>query len=369
MAFYWFIGDVVMQADEDFLYDLTTYDYGLPEELIAQVPAEFREKSRLLVLDRRTGKTAHRHFEEITTFLLPGDLLVVNNTRVVPARLKAFKATGGRVEILVLDPYKSEEDALRQGHMCLVRSSKPVQGGMILHLEDGTQAMVRKVEGNGRIMLQFPPEKPLLELLESCGEVPLPPYIQRNDSVQQVNDHLSYQTVYACRPGAVAAPTAGLHFSSSLLQRLSAMGVETAAVTLHVGYGTFSPIRTRDFRQHTMHSEHVEVTGETAQLIKAAKDSGRRVIAVGTTVVRTLEWVASMGADCRAFSGPCDHYIYPGYVFKVVDAMITNFHLPKSSLLLLVSAFAGREKILNAYEKAVSHRYRFFSYGDAMFIV
>jgi len=357
-----------MQVDEHFVYDLAAYDYELPEELIAQVPAECREKSRLLVLNRRTGNIAHHRFEDITTFLRPGDLLVVNNTKVVPARLNASKGTGGRVEVLVLDPHRSVESSPGKGHECLLRSSKPVKDGTILHLQGGLQAVVLDKGLNGRAMLRFPSEKPLLELLQDCGEVPLPPYIKRECPVHRVNDHLCYQTVYASRPGAVAAPTAGLHFSSSLLHDLSAMGVESTAVTLHVGYGTFSPIRDPDFRHHTMHAEHVEVTEEAAQRIQAAKESGRRVIAVGTTVVRSLEWVASMGNDLRPFSGACDHYIYPGYEFKVVDAMITNFHLPKSSLLLLVSAFAGREKILRAYEKAVLHRYRFFSYGDAMFI-
>ncbi len=358
-----------MAGGEKFLYDLDAYDYDLPEELIAQTPASSREASRLLLLDRQTGRVAHRSFREIGSLLRPGDLLVVNNTRVVPARFFGFKETGGRVEFLVLDPHKPRDAAQTEGHECLLKSSKPVKAGALLHFQDGFHAEVLQAGSNGRVMLRFPEDKPLLEFLAVWGEVPLPPYIKRSPSTRREDDRHWYQTVYAARPGAVAAPTAGLHFSSGLLDELRSAGVEITAVTLHVGYGTFSPIRTPDLRDHRMHTEQVEVPEDAAAAIKAAKGYGRRIVAVGTTVVRVLEWVAAKAGEIRSFSGPCDHYIYPGYDFKVVDALITNFHLPRSSLIVLVSAFAGRENILNAYEAAVARRYRFFSYGDAMIIV
>lgn len=358
-----------MWEDEKPVYDLQAYDYELPEELIAQVPMGGRDGSRLLILERRTGRIDHHHFQDLGDFLTAGDLLVVNDTRVVPARLHGYKDTGGRVEVLVLDPYKSKDTAWRDGYECLIKSSKPLKKGSTLELRENIEVKVLANGMNGRAMLLFPREHDIMDVLATWGEVPLPPYIKREACTPEARDTQWYQTVYADTPGAVAAPTAGLHFSNSLLETLQSSGIEMATVTLHVGYGTFSPIRTPDLRRHIMHSEHVEVSEATAAMIERAGKTGRRIIAVGTTVVRALEWAALKTESLRAFSGQCDHYIYPGYTFKVVDAMITNFHLPKSSLILLVSAFAGRKKVLKAYETAVSQGYRFFSYGDAMLIL
>lgn len=357
-----------MRESEKPVYDLKFYDYDLPEELIAQTPAGSRDGSRLLALDRQTGRVAHHRFRDLGAFLKAGDLLVVNDTRVVPARLHGCKQTGGRVEVLVLDPYKPRETAWSEGYECLIKSSKPLKVGSTLELRENIEVKVLETTMNGRAKLLFPQERDIMDILAAWGEVPLPPYIKREASTPEVRDTQWYQTVYAGSPGAVAAPTAGLHFTTPLLDTLRSSGVEMAAVTLHVGYGTFSPIRTQDLRHHTMHSEQVEISEDTAAKIRKAGELGRRIIAVGTTVVRAIEWAALKTEILQAFSGPCDHYIYPGYAFKVVDAMITNFHLPQSSLILLVSAFAGRENILRAYETAVSHGYRFFSYGDAMLI-
>ncbi|SHE67541.1 S-adenosylmethionine--tRNA ribosyltransferase-isomerase [Desulfacinum infernum DSM 9756] len=349
------------------VYNLEDYDYELPQELVAQHPDPNRDACRLLVLNRRTGTVEHRLFSDLKEYLRPGDLLVVNDTRVVPARLLGRKETGGRVELLVLDPYKDPETGMREGYACLVKASKPPRKGMRLLLEDALEATIASdpVDGQAQVLFRCPD---LLDALEKWGRIPLPPYIQRENHVQREEDRRDYQTVYARRPGAVAAPTAGLHFTEDLLRDLESRGVLTARLTLHVGYGTFAPIRVRDIRRHTMHAEYAEISPEAAEAVASAKSQGRRVVAVGTTVVRTLEWVAEQCGGIRAWAGLCRHYIYPGYRFRVVDALITNFHLPKTSLILLVSAFAGREKILDAYRQAVERRYRFFSYGDAMLI-
>ncbi|GLI33782.1 tRNA preQ1(34) S-adenosylmethionine ribosyltransferase-isomerase QueA [Desulforhabdus amnigena] len=350
-------------------YHLRDYSYNLPEELIAQVPSSTREASRLLVLDRSRDVVEHRCFNEVSRYLRPGDLLVVNDTRVVPARLHGNKETGGRVELLVLDPYKSPERGEAEGYRCLVKAAKRTKPGSVIELEGGERAKVLTPLNEGKAMVRFLSSEPLLTLLDRIGEVPLPPYIRRDDGIAPVNDSASYQTVYASSPGAVAAPTAGLHFSDAMLQELKEGGIEQARVTLHVGYGTFAPIRVEDIRDHEMHSEYVEVSPKASERIGKARKEGRRVVAVGTTVVRTLEWVALKCGALRPYSGLCNHYIYPGYRFQMVDAMITNFHLPQSTLLLLVSAFAGRERILKAYGEAIDNRYRFFSYGDAMLIL
>lgn len=350
-------------------YNLESYSYDLPPDQIAQVPADRRGASRLLVLDRGLKRIEHGRFEQIPTYLKPGDVLVVNDTRVVAARLWATKETGGRVELLVLDPYKDPESGAREGYLCLVKSSKRSRPKTRLTLEDGQKAEVLTPLENGRARVRFQASEPLLDLLGRIGEVPLPPYIRREEASSPVDDSKTYQTVYANRPGAVAAPTAGLHFSVKLLDELKRSGVELATVTLHVGYGTFAPIRVEDIREHAMHSEYAEISAESAAVISRAAREGRRIVAVGTTVVRTLEWVALKSGSIEPFSGPCTHYIYPGYRFRVVGSMITNFHLPQSTLLLLVSAFAGRKTILDAYREAVRSDYRFFSYGDAMLIL
>lgn len=350
-------------------YRLDAYDYELPEELIAHTPCERRDMSRLLVLDRSTGGMEHRHFGDLGDYLRAGDVLVINDTRVVPARLRGVKPSGGRVEILVLDPGKDLESAHREGYLCLIRASKAPRSGSRIRLDDSVSCLVLSPVVDGMARVRFETEEALLDVLERLGETPLPPYVRPETRARGIDDRAAYQTVYASSPGAVAAPTAGLHFTASLLEFLTMHGIERIAVTLHVGYGTFSPIRTDDVRRHRMHSEFIELTGDAARRIEAARAEKRRIIAVGTTVVRTLEWVFQRFGAVTPYRGPCDHYIYPGYAFKVVTGLITNFHLPRSTLLLLVSAFAGRERVLAAYREAIRLRYRFFSYGDGMLIL
>jgi S-adenosylmethionine:tRNA ribosyltransferase-isomerase len=293
----------------------------------------------------------------------------LNDTKVVPARLSGTKETGGKVELLVAEPYKSFGNGNGENYQCMVKSSKPLRQDSLVTLQDGTLARVASSPKDGLASVCFLTDEPLLSLLERVGQVPLPPYIRRESEQAAIDDASLYQTVYALRPGAVAAPTAGLHFTRSVLQDLVAAGVETATITLHVGYGTFAPIRNEDIRTHRMHGEYVEISRGASEQIERARCEGRRILAVGTTVVRTLEWVACQCGAVKEFSGLCSHYIYPGVDFRVVSGMITNFHLPKSTLMLLVSAFAGRQKVLEAYREAVSREYRFFSYGDAMLIV
>lgn len=356
-----------MAAERAISFRLEDYDFQLPPELIAQVPAPRREDARLLVLDRARNTIQHSEFARIGALLDPGDLLVVNDTRVVPARLVGRKESGGRAELLVLDPYKPPEAG--EGYRCLVKSSKRVKPGQRILFEKGVRAEVLSTASDGMALVRFAEGGGLPEILDRIGRVPLPPYILRPGGSSPADDVSCYQTEYARIPGAVAAPTAGLHFSKTLLETLAARGIECAALTLHVGYGTFSPIRCEDIREHRMHSEFVEVGEEAARAVLRARGEGRRVVAVGTTVVRALEWMVARTGQVAPFSGACDHYIYPGYRFEVVDRMITNFHLPRSSLVLLVSAFAGRTRVLSAYREAVRERYRFFSYGDAMLIL
>jgi S-adenosylmethionine:tRNA ribosyltransferase-isomerase len=350
------------------MYALSDYDYPLPEELIAQVPLSQRDQSRLLVLQRKGRKIEHCHFEDLLQRLLPGDLLVVNNTRVILGRLFGKKETGGKTEVLLLDyPGKNhKENVVCQ---CLVKASKPPRPGSTIHFDGGVKATVLQ-GGSGLYEMAFHFKGPFDAVLKNIGRVPLPPYIKRNgrDAVC-VDDQKTYQTVYAKKNGAVAAPTAGLHFSQGLLDGLAAKGIGMVAITLHVGYGTFLPVRVSDIRKHAIHSETYELTAGAASAINEAKAESRRVIAVGTTSVRVLEFAAAKGAPVKPGSGQCDLFIYPGFDFKVIDGLITNFHLPQSTLLMLVSAFAGRKFILHAYEKAVSKKYRFYSYGDAMLIL
>ncbi len=358
-----------MDNDDPDSYRLDHYDYQLPEELIAHIPDERRDTSRLLVLDRSKGRLEHRRFEDLGGYLEAGDVLVVNDTRVVPARLRGTKESGGKVEILVLDPGKDPRLGEREGYLCLIKASKPPRPGSRIWLNDSLRVLVLSPVVDGKAHLRFEAPERLLDILHRMGETPLPPYIRPEARAQWMDDRSAYQTVYASSPGAVAAPTAGLHFTAPLLESLVARGVERVPITLHVGYGTFSPIRTEDVRRHKMHSELIGLSQWAADRIESALKEKRRIIAVGTTVVRTLEWVFDRFGAITSYSGPCDHYIYPGYGFKVVSSLITNFHLPRSSLLLLVSAFAGRERILDAYLEAIRSRYRFFSYGDAMLIL
>jgi S-adenosylmethionine:tRNA ribosyltransferase-isomerase len=332
------------------------FDYDLPESFIAQTPVEPRDSSRLMVLNRKTGTLEHRIFREIGEYLNPGDLLVVNQTRVIPARLPARKETGGKAEILLL---RRESDTVWE---CLV-GGKGLGEGKRLRLEDGLEAeIVSSLEGSRRLV-RF--EEPVENHLQTDGQMPLPPYIH-----EKLTDPERYQTVYAKTPGSAAAPTAGLHFTPRLMNELRAKGIQFAEVTLHVGLDTFAPVTEDDPRQHKIHTEWCELTPETADKINAVKAAGGRVIGVGTTSVRTLESAATDNCSLiTAFSGPTSIYILPGYQYRAVDGIITNFHLPKSTLIMMISAFAGRETVLNAYEVAKREGYRFFSFGDAMLIV
>ena len=339
----------------------TDFHFDLPAALIAQQPLELRSASRLLDFDRKTGDLSDRVFNDLPALLNAGDLLVFNNTKVIPARLFGRKASGGRVEILI--------ERLLNKQQCLaqVRASKTPKTGGILLLEDGSELRVLGREGeffqleSSDVDLS---DVDLMELLQSFGHMPLPPYITRADTER---DRRRYQTVYAQTPGAVAAPTAGLHFDQALLDQLEETGIQSTTVTLHVGAGTFQPVRVDNIEDHLMHAEWLDVSQSTCEAIAAAKSRGGRVIAVGTTAVRSLE-TAAQGGLPEPFSGDSRIFIYPSYQFRVVDAMITNFHLPESTLLMLVSAFAGHRQTLEAYRHAVEQRYRFFSYGDAMLI-
>ncbi|MGD0750779.1 MAG: tRNA preQ1(34) S-adenosylmethionine ribosyltransferase-isomerase QueA [Anaerolineales bacterium] len=332
------------------------FDYTLPPESIAQTPVEPRDSSRLLVLNRDTGTIEHAYFRELVRYLNPNDLLVVNRTRVIPARLFARKSTGGRVEVLLL----RRDDLLTWE--CLV-GSKGLAVGRSITIENGPSGEIVGVLEGSRRRLRF--SKPIEPYFPRAGHVPLPPYIHA-----PLQDPERYQTVYAREPGSAAAPTAGLHFTTRLMDELKSQGVNFAEVTLHVGLDTFAPVTEDDPEQHQIHTEWCEVPPATVDAIAGARQSGGRIIAVGTTSVRTLESAARSGRDSIiSYSGPTNLYILPGYSFKLVDAMITNFHLPKSTLIMLVSAFAGREKILQAYAVAVQQHYRFYSFGDAMLIL
>lgn len=343
----------------------TDFNYQLPPELIAQHPLPERGASRLLRLDGASGRISHHRFGELLDFLQPDDLLVFNNTRVIPARLWGRKASGGRVEILI-ERLVGTHDALAH-----IRASKSPKAGTILELSagEGEAPGPHRLTVTGRddalFRLSSQGGPPLAGILRDIGHMPLPPYIQRAD---ELADQDRYQTVYAEREGAVAAPTAGLHFSEQLLVQLDEQGIRRAAVTLHVGAGTFQPVRADDIADHVMHAEYVEVDESVCAAVRATRARGGRVVAVGTTAVRSLETASDERGDINPFRGDTDIFIYPGYRFRSVDAMLTNFHLPESTLLMLVSAFAGREAIMAAYAEAIACGYRFFSYGDAMFI-
>lgn len=336
------------------------FHFDLPDELIARYPSETRSDCRLLCLDDESGEVQHRRFTDLLTHLEPGDLLVFNDTRVIPARLFGQKASGGRVEMLLERPL----DAHRG--LAHLRASKAPKPGTELIFEGDIHAVVEE-RHEGLFELRFLGETPMIELLERHGHMPLPPYIDRED---ELDDRERYQTVYARREGAVAAPTAGLHFDEALMAALRERGVEMGYVTLHVGAGTFQPIRVDDIREHHMHSEWLEVDETLCRQVEATRARGKRVIAVGTTSVRCLETASQSRDDGRIapYRGDTDIFIYPGYAWRCVDALITNFHLPESTLLMLVSAFAGYRQVMHAYREAVAERYAFFSYGDAMFL-
>ena len=339
--------------------DVKDFYYDLPQELIAQDPLEDRSSSRLMVLDKITGEVEHRHFKDITEYLRPGDCLVINNTKVIPARLYGVKeGTEAKIEILLLKRKENDiwETLVKPGKKCKI-GTKIVFGEGIL-----TGEVVDIVEEGNRL-IQFHYEGIFEEILDRLGQMPLPPYI-----THQLQDKNRYQTVYAKYDGSAAAPTAGLHFTPELLQQVRDMGVEIAEVTLHVGLGTFRPVKETDVLKHHMHSEFYKIEQSEADKINKAKKEGHRVIAVGTTSTRTLESAADENGFLTEKSGWTEIFIYPGYQFKVIDALITNFHLPESTLMMLVSALAGRDKIMAAYKEAVEMKYRFFSFGDAMFI-
>ena len=337
------------------------FDYELPEELIAQVPLAARDASRLMVLTRSEHRVEHRHFRDLPEYLRPGDVLVLNDTRVIPARLAATRPTGGKVEILLLTP--------RGGDVweCLARPGRRAQVGQTLTFAGGrmTGLVLEKTEYGGRVLqLSAAAGLDVDSLVDAVGEMPVPHYIK-----SRLGQPERYQTVYARERGSAAAPTAGLHFTPELLGQIERAGVAIARVTLHVGLGTFRPVKTEHVEEHVMHSEHYEVPVQTADAINSARAAGGRVVAVGTTTVRTLE--SSVDADGRVMPGTgwTGIFIYPGYVFRAVDAVVTNFHLPKSTLIMMVSAFAGHEFVLDAYRRAVEEKYRFFSFGDAMLIL
>ena len=333
--------------------------FDLPEELIAQTPLERRDGSRLMYLDKETGRIEHRHFYELPQLLRPGDCLIMNDSRVLPARLLGCRSTGGGVELVLL------RDLGNGKWECLSRPGKKTRPGTELSFGDGelTATVADVIEGGNRIV-QFHYEGIFLEVLERLGKMPLPPYIKA-----ELQDAERYQTVYSRELGSAAAPTAGLHFTNELLDILRAGGVHTGFVTLHVGLGTFRPVKEEEIEDHDMHSEFCVIPPETADLINATRQNGGRVVAVGTTSCRTLESFADEDGHLEAASGWTNIFIYPGYRFKCIDALITNFHLPESTLIMLVSALAGREHVLNAYKTAVEEKYRFFSFGDAMLIL
>lgn len=333
--------------------------YDLPEELIAQTPLEKRDSSRLMVLNRETGEVAHRHFYDIIDYLNPGDCLVMNDSRVLPARLLGHRPSGGAIEVLLL------RDVGNKCWECLCKPGRKMQVGSEVIFGDGElTATVREVQEDGNRIVEFHYEGIFLEVLERLGKMPLPPYIKA-----ELQDQERYQTVYSKVVGSAAAPTAGLHFTEELLEKVRAKGVKTAFVTLHVGLGTFRPVKAENITDHHMHSELCMLSAETAEMLNETRRSGGRVICVGTTSCRTLESLVNEDGSFSPKSRWTDIFIYPGYTFKAMDGLITNFHLPESTLVMLVSAFAGREHVLNAYAQAVQERYRFFSFGDAMMIV
>ncbi len=365
LACVWFILERVNP-----MYALDDYDYELSEDRIAQNPCQQRDRSLLLHLNRSSGNITHRVFCDLPDLMRSGDVLVVNNTEVIPGRLLGHKDTGGKAEVLILTYADGQAGRKKAGEFeckCLIKSSKKPRTGSMIFFDGGLQAEVLSPWGDC-YEVKFTCENDFDQVLYQVGKTPLPPYIRRESGTGFCEDHTAYQTIYASEKGAIAAPTAGFHFSADLMTQLQAMGIVVVPVTLHVGYGTFIPVRVSDIRDHRMHSETYTISRQSAEIINDARAGGARIVAVGTTSVRTLEFSVSENGRVMAGAGPCNLFIYPGYRFKVVDAMITNFHLPKSTLLMLVAAFTGRDFILNAYQAAIQTGYRFYSYGDAMLI-
>lgn len=343
---------------EPMTFKTSDFYYDLPEELIAQTPLQQRDSSRLMVLDRQTGEVAHKHFYDILDYLQPGDCLVMNDSRVLPARLLGHRPTGGAVEVLLL------RDLGDKCWECLCKPGRKMQPGSEVIFGDGElTATVREVREDGNRVVEFHYEGIFLEVLERLGKMPLPPYIK-----EELQDQERYQTVYSREVGSAAAPTAGLHFTQELLEKIRQKGVKEAFVTLHVGLGTFRPVKAEQITDHHMHAELCMISQETADILNETRRSGGRILCVGTTSCRTLESLVQENGSFAASSKWTEIFIYPGYTFKAMDGLITNFHLPESTLVMLVSAFAGREHVLAAYEEAVREKYRFFSFGDAMFI-
>lgn len=340
---------------------LSEFDFPLPPDLIAQQPLDERCASRLLSLDRATRQINHRQFSKLPELLRAGDLLVRNETRVLPARLLGRKESGGQLELLLVRQTDPVENIWR----CMSRSSKPLRVGSLVDFPQGLRGEVLATEQDGQRLVRFTCPGDFYEVLELAGHMPLPPYIRRDD---QKHDKHRYQTVFASNPGAVAAPTAGLHFTAETFAALAERKIEVCGITLHVGPGTFQPVRSEDLREHRMHAEAYEIPRATAERINSARAEGRRIVALGTTVTRTLEHAIDDAGLLREGQGETALFIMPGFKFRMVDALITNFHLPKSTLLVLVSAFAGRDSVLRAYREAVEQGYRFFSYGDCMLI-
>ena len=345
---------------------VSDFHYGLPDELIARYPAPQRDSSRLMVLTRQQEQIEESIFNRIGGWLSPGDLLVLNDTRVIPARLFGTKESGGRVEIFLTEGQGARGKGQENLWRCMLRSSKPCRAGQQIALPDGVIAEIIERTGEQQWLVSFSGSDDFDAWLQQTGEMPIPPYLRRPG---EELDRERYQTVYAAEPGAVAAPTAGLHFTPKLLESMRQNGIATAHLTLHVGPGTFQPLRVAQVQEHRIHRERYCIPAATAAAVAATRAAGGRVIAVGTTVARTLEHAADNNGSIQPGKGEADIFIYPGYRFKLVDALLTNFHLPESTLLMLVSAFAGQDFVMRAYRRAVEQRFRFYSYGDAMLIL
>lgn len=343
---------------------LSEFDYELPEELIAQFPAQKRDFSRLLVLDKNTGNIEHKHFYDIVDYLGENDVLVLNNTRVIPARIFAKKQTGANIEIFLL------KEVQKNTWEVLLRPAKRVKNGDVLSVNEALSVRLEEKLSEGKALVSMIYEGDIFEILDKVGRVPLPPYIERKMTDDQLEklDYERYQTVYAKNKGSVAAPTAGLHFTEEILEKLKDKGVQVCYVTLNVGLGTFKPVNAENIEDHKMDNEAFEITAEAAEIISNGIKTGKRIVAVGTTSTRTLETAFQKYGEIKATKDSSEMFIYPGYEFNVVDALITNFHLPKSTLIMLVSALAGKDKIFSAYKEAISEKYRFYSYGDCMLI-
>ena len=343
---------------------LSEFDYELPEELIAQFPAQKRDFSKLLVLSKQTGQLEHKHFYDVVDYFDENDVLVLNNTRVIPARLYAQKSTGANIEIFLLKEVKAQHWEV------LLRPAKRVKPDDVLKISDELSAQLIEKYEDGKALVKLLYEGNIFEILDRVGKIPLPPYIERKMSDDELAklDYERYQTVYAKNKGSVAAPTAGLHFTEEIIEKLKSKGVQICYVTLNVGLGTFKPVNTENIEDHKMDNEVFEITQEAADIISNGMKNGKRIVAVGKTSTRTLETTFQKYGEIKAVKDSSEMFIYPGYEFKVVDALITNFHLPKSTLIMLVSALAGKDTIFNAYKEAIAQKYRFYSYGDCMLI-